>query len=84
MAIKFDHAVKYNGKYYPANTPIEEVEKPWKYEGPATSTEEAAKKAEESAENAAAEAAAVEGEANTPAEPEAAKKAAKGRKKGDA
>lgn len=24
MAIKFDHAVKYNGKYYPANTLIEE------------------------------------------------------------
>ncbi len=25
MAILFDHAVKYNGKYYPANTPIEEA-----------------------------------------------------------
>ena len=25
MAIKFDHAVKYNGKYYPANTLIEEA-----------------------------------------------------------
>ena len=25
MAIMFDHAVKYNGKYYPANTPIEEA-----------------------------------------------------------
>ena len=23
--ITFDHAVKYNGKYYPANTPIEEA-----------------------------------------------------------
>lgn len=27
MAITFDHAVKYNGKYYPANTPIEEIKK---------------------------------------------------------
>lgn len=27
MAIMFDHAVKYNGKYYPANTPIEEAPK---------------------------------------------------------
>lgn len=25
MAITFDHAVKYNGKYYKANTPIEEA-----------------------------------------------------------
>ena len=25
MAIMFDHAVKYHGKYYPANTPIEEA-----------------------------------------------------------
>ena len=25
MAIKFDYAVIYNGKYYPANTPIEEA-----------------------------------------------------------
>lgn len=24
MAIKFDHAVKYNGKYYPAGAVIEE------------------------------------------------------------
>lgn len=24
MAIMFDHAVKYHGKYYPANTPIDE------------------------------------------------------------
>ena len=24
MALIFDHAVKYGGKYYPANTPIEE------------------------------------------------------------
>ena len=24
MAIVFDHAVKYNGKFYPPNTPIEE------------------------------------------------------------
>lgn len=27
MAITFNHAVKYNGKYYPANTPIEEAPK---------------------------------------------------------
>ena len=27
MAIMFDHAVKYNGKYYPAHTPIEEPAK---------------------------------------------------------
>lgn len=27
MAIMFDHAVKYNGKYYPPNTPIEEAPK---------------------------------------------------------
>lgn len=25
MAITFDYAVKYKGKYYPANTPIEEA-----------------------------------------------------------
>lgn len=25
MAVIFDHAVKYHGKYYPANTPIEEA-----------------------------------------------------------
>ena len=84
MAITFDHAVKYNGKYYKANTPIEEVQEPWKYEGPETSTEEATQKAAESAENAAAEAVEGEGGANTPAEPETPKKAAKGRKKGDA
>lgn len=30
MSIIYDHAVKYNGRYYPPNTPIEEVtpEKP--------------------------------------------------------
>lgn len=27
MAITFNYAVKYNGKYYPANTPIEEAAK---------------------------------------------------------
>ena len=25
MPLIFDHAVKYHGKYYPANTPIEEI-----------------------------------------------------------
>ena len=28
MALIFDHAVKYGGKYYPANTPIEEKAAP--------------------------------------------------------
>lgn len=28
MVIMFDHAVKYHGKYYPANTPIEEIAEP--------------------------------------------------------
>lgn len=88
MPIMFKYAVKYHGKYYPAGADIPDaapvVETPWKYEGPETSTEEAAQKAAESAENAAAEA--VDGEcgANTPSEPKAAQKAAKGRKKGDA
>ena len=39
MPIMFDHAVKYNGKYYPANTPIEEK--------PAQKAEEAAQGAED-------------------------------------
>lgn len=80
MAITFDHAVKYNGKYYKANTPIEEVKKPWKYEGPETSTEEAAQKAAEAAESASE----VEAEEESAEEPKAAQKAAKSRKKGDA
>lgn len=44
MPIMFDHAVKYHGKYYPANTPIEEmpVQEPAE---PAQAAEEA--KAEE-------------------------------------
>lgn len=85
MAITFDHAVKYNGKYYPANTPIEEAKKtPWKYEGPETSDEEAAQKAAQDGQNAAQQPAEGEGEANTNAKPKAAQKAAKTRKKGDA
>lgn len=78
--IKFDHAVKYNGKYYPANTPIEEVKKPWKYEGPETSDEEAAQKATGAAENGDT----VKDGENIKAEPKTAQKAAKTRKKGDA
>ena len=28
MALMFDHAVKYRGRFYPANTPIEEPAQP--------------------------------------------------------
>ena len=57
MALIFDHRVKYGGKYYPANTPIEEeaaakaakgAEKPENAEGkeePAAKPEAAAKAA---------------------------------------
>lgn len=81
---KFGYAVKYNGKYYPANADIPEAapaeEKPWKYEGPETSTEEAAQKAAEAAENASE----VKANEEPAEEPKAAQKAAKSRKKGDA
>lgn len=73
---KFDHAVKYNGKYYPAGADIPEAapaeETPWKYEGPDTSGEETA---QETAE--------VEAEATAEEQPEAPEKATKRRKKGD-
>jgi len=69
--IMFDHAVKYNGRYYPANTPIEEV-----YEGP--------QDAAEAAQVDQKEADAAEAEETTEAKPEAAKKATKPSKKGDA
>lgn len=81
---KFDHAVKYNGKYYPAGADIPEAapveEKPWKYEGPETSTVEAAQKAAEAAESASE----VKAKEEPAEEPKAAQKAAKSRKKGDA
>lgn len=78
---KFPYAVKYHGKFYPPNTPIEEVEEtPRKYEGAQTADEEAAQKAENATENA--EQVEVEEEPEVKAEP--VKKAAKGRKKGDA
>lgn len=84
---KFGYAVKYNGKYYPPGADIPEAapaeEKPWKYEGPETSTEEAAQKAAEAAE-AAQEPAEVEAEATAEEEVEAPEKATKRRKKGDA
>ena len=68
MAIMFDHAVKYHGKYYPANTPIEEPDKKaaWEAQEPAPEAEEA-----NDVESVVEEA-------------EPAKKAAKTRKKGDA
>ena len=81
---KFGYAAKYNGKYYPANADIPEAapaeEKPWKYEGPETSTEEAAQKAAEAAQEPATE----EAEATAEEKPEAPEKATKRRKKGDA
>lgn len=40
MAITFDHAVKYHGKFYPANTPIPEV-----VENPVENVENAAEPA---------------------------------------
>lgn len=72
MALKFDHAVKYNGKYYPANTPIEEV-KPEPVQEPMQEDAEAIVSVEE-----------AQPEEEVEAKPEPAKKAVKGRKKGDA
>ncbi len=69
--IMFDHAVKYGGRYYPANTPIEEI-----YECPQDDAE--------AAQDDQKEAETVETEETTEAKPEAAKKATKPRKKGDA
>jgi len=76
MAITFDHAVKYHGKYYPPNTPIEEPE--------TVPVEATNAEADQAAQNAAQEPAAAVDEANTNEEQEAPKKAAKSRKKGDA
>lgn len=71
---KFDHAVKYNGKYYPPGADIPE----------AAPVEEAVEDTAQGAADAAQEPAPVEDGANTPEKAEAPKKAAKGRKKGDA
>lgn len=68
MALVFDHAVKYNGKYYPAGTKIPEpVQKPAK---PAQDAENAPEP--------------TEGEEMSGEKQEAPKKAPKSRKKGDA
>ena len=92
---KFDYAVKYNGKYYPAGSDIPEPapaeEKPWKYEGPETSSQEAAQEAAETAQEAAEtaqeaaqESAEVEAEATAEEKAEAPEKTTKRGKKGDA
>ena len=85
---KFDYAVKYNGKYYPAGSDIPEPapaeEKPWKYEGPETSSQEAAQEAAETAQEAAQESAEVEAEATAEEKAEAPEKTTKRGKKGDA
>lgn len=70
MAISFDHAVKYNGKYYPPNTPIEEP----------VPVEDAAQEPADAAQ----EPAEVEAEVTAEEKTEATEKAAKRRKKGDA
>ena len=84
MAITFDHAVKYNGRFYPPNTPIEDApevpEAPQKYVGPQTADEEARLNAENPPQNAPE--APAEEIIEEPAKP--VKKAAKPRKKGDA
>lgn len=76
MAITFDHAVKYHGKYYNPGEPIEEVVKPEEPEEP----EKPAQTATGDAQGGETE----EGGAKPDDEQEAPKKAAKGRKKGDA
>lgn len=76
MAITFDYAVKYHGKYYNPGEPIEEVVKPEEPAEPA----EPAKNGTEAAQGGET----AEGEAKPDDEQEAPKKAAKGRKKGDA
>lgn len=72
MAILFDYAVKYNGQYYPPNTPIEEA-----HAEPAQAPEEDCAQAPE-------EDCAVAAEETVEEKSEAPKKAAKSRKKGDA
>ena len=80
MAITFDHAVKYNGKYYPANTPIEEP----KISEADVPDDDAAQQPAQDGQNAAQQPTEGEGGENTKPAPKAAKKAAKTRKKGDA
>lgn len=70
---KFDHAVKYNGKYYPAGADIPE---PAEVEVTDEAAQEPADAAQEPAE--------VEAEATAEEQPEAPEKATKRRKKGDA
>lgn len=77
---KFDHAVKFNGKYYPAGADIPE---PAEVEVTEEAAQEPADAALEPAD-AALEPAEVEAEATTEEKAEAPKKAAKSRKKGDA
>lgn len=72
MAILFDYAVKYNGQYYPPNTPIEEA------------NAEPAQAPEEDCAQAPEEDCAVAAEETVEEKSEAPKKAAKSRKKGDA
>ena len=84
MALMFDHAVKYKGKFYPPNTPIEETpetpQEPQKYVGAQTADEEARLNAENPPQDAPE--APSEEIIKEPAQP--VKKATKGRKKGDA
>lgn len=70
---KFGYAVKYNGKFYPANT---EIPEPAEAEVVEDTAQEAADAAQEPAE--------AEVEATAEEKVEAPKKAAKSRKKGDA
>ena len=73
MALVFDHAVKYNGKYYPAGTEIPEPAQDEPVQEPA----EDAQDAENTPEPA-------EDEEMSGEKQEAPKKATKSRKKGDA
>ena len=79
MAILFDYAVKYNGQYYPPNTPIEEANAE-----PAQAPEEDFEEAHAEPAQAPEEDCAVAAEETVEEKSEAPKKAAKSRKKGDA
>lgn len=81
MELMFNHAVKYKGKFYPPNTPIEDApEAPQKYVGPQTADEEARLNAENQPQDAPE---AQDGESAAEIE-KPVKKAAKSRKKDDA
>lgn len=71
--IKFDHAVKFNGKYYSAGA---EIPEPVEVEAAEESVQEPAEPAQEPVE--------VESEATAEEQPEAPEKSTKRRKKGDA